>query len=67
MKTIKEQFQVNEWKLIAHLLVNGKDTTWGKLAIDFRINPSGNTDQRRKAANDIWRKFRRITKEYNFG
>jgi len=44
-------------RLIAHLLENGKDKNWYDLAIQFGIRPEGTKEQRKKAANDIWRNY----------
>ncbi len=39
------------------ILENGKDSSWLELARKHNIRPEGDTDQRRKSANDVWRKY----------
>lgn len=67
MEFIKDKFTGKEFKLIQEVLNTGRiksdgtKISWNELAIKFDIKPEGNRDQRRKAANDIWRKFIRIS------
>ena len=61
MKNSKNQFKVNEQALINDILTNGKqDRTWGELAIKYNIRPNVDLERRRKSANDVWRRWRRI-------
>lgn len=50
--------QTNQNQLINDLVRNGKQgRTWGELALIYNIKAHGNPEQRRKAANDIWRQY----------
>ena len=50
--------QTNQNQLINDLVRNGKQgRTWGELALIYNIKAHGSPEQRRKAANDIWRQF----------
>ena len=61
MKNSKNQFKVNEQALINDILTNGKQgRQWYDLAVQYNIRPNGNSIQRRKSANDIWRRWRKI-------
>ena len=61
MKNSKNQFKVNEQALINDILTNGKQgRNWGELATQYNIRPNGDAIQRRKSANDIWRRWRKI-------
>ena len=52
--------QTNQNQLINDLVRNGKQgRTWGELALIYNIKSHGNPEQRRKAANDIWRQYLR--------
>lgn len=67
MKNSKNQFKVNEQALINDILTNGKqDRTWGELAIQHNIRPNGDIEQRRKSANDIWRRYNKINGNIDF-
>ena len=64
MKNSKNQFKVNEQALINDILINGKNgRTWGELAIKYNIRPNVDLEQRRKSANDIWRRWKKINAE----
>lgn len=61
---LQEKFRPNEWRMIEAInnnMVSG--LTWLGLAIAYGIKPEGNTDQRRKAANDVYRKYKRLTEQ----
>ena len=50
--------QTNQNQLINDLVRNGKQgRTWGELALIYNIKSHGDPEQRRKAANDIWRQY----------
>lgn len=58
MSNIKNLFKDNEWMMIQDILNNGRTDTWGDLAIKYNIKLIGtNSEQQRKAANDVWRKY----------
>ena len=58
MKNSRNQFKVNEQTLINDILTNGKQgRTWYDLAVQYNIRPNGCEVQRRKSANDVWRRF----------
>ena len=62
MKNSKNQFKVNEQALINDILTNGKQgRTWYDLAVQYNIRPNGCEVQRRKSANDVWRRFNKTT------
>lgn len=64
MKNSKNQFKVNEQALINDILTNGKQNrTWGELAIQYNIRPNVDLERRRKSANDIWRRWKKINAE----
>lgn len=46
----------NKEKLINEVK-NGRTSTWLELANKYGIRPNGNNDQKKKAANDIWRNY----------
>ena len=53
--------QSNQERLITDLILNGKQgRTWGEIAYAHNIKSHGSPEQRRKAANDIWRKFNKL-------
>lgn len=61
MKNSKNQFKVNEQALINDILTNGKQgRQWYDLAVQYNIKPNGNSIQRRKSANDVWRRFNKL-------
>ena len=61
MKNSKNQFKVNEQALINDILTNGRQNrTWGELAIQYNIRPNVDLERRRKSANDVWRRWRKI-------
>ena len=61
MKNSKNQFKVNEQALINDILTNGKQgRQWYDLAVQYNIRPNGNSIQRVKSANDVWRRYNRI-------
>lgn len=62
MNNLKEKFESNEWAMIQALLTvpQVKDMTWYDIAVLFNIKPKGDYNQRRKASNDIWRKYNRL-------
>ena len=64
MKNSKHQFKNNEQALINDILRNGKqDRTWLELAIKYNIRPNVDLERRRKSANDIWRRWKKINAE----
>lgn len=63
MQNLKFLFSANEWKMISYINKNGKNESWLSLAQEFNIRPEGSSDQRRKSANDIWRKYLRKSLE----
>ena len=67
MKNSKNQFKVNEQALINDILTNGKQgRQWYDLAVQYSIRPNGNSIQRRKSANDIWRRFNKLQRNIDF-
>ena len=61
MKNSKNQFKVNEQALINDILTNGRTgRTWGELAIKYNIRPNVDLEKRRKSANDVWRRWKKI-------
>ena len=61
MKNSKNQFKVNEQALINDILTNGKQgRQWSDLAIQYNIRPNVDLERRRKSANDVWRRWRKI-------
>lgn len=61
---MKNQFKINEQSLINDVLTNGKQgRTWYEIAIKHNIRPEGDLEQRKKSANDIWRKYQRVSNE----
>lgn len=62
MNNLKEKFESNEWAMISSLLTvpQARNMTWYDLAVLFNIKPGGSYDQRRKASNDIWRKYNKL-------
>ena len=67
MKNSKNQFKVNEQALINDILINGRNgRTWGELAIQYNIRPNGDAIQRRKSANDVWRRFNKLQGNIDF-
>jgi len=66
MKNLKQKFASNEWNMIEHILNVGKgESSWNDLATTFLIKIGASTDQRRKAANDTWRKFTKLLQTNN--
>lgn len=62
MENLKKHFKQNEWNLITDILKNGKSNTWVYLAIKHNIRlVDTTTDQKKKAANDVWRKYQRLS------
>lgn len=60
MENLKKHFRQNEWNMIEHILNVGKEgTSWNDLAVTFLIRVGATSDQRRKASNDVWRRFLR--------
>lgn len=63
MSNLRKFFETNEWNLIQEVLSTGRrdddgnPIQWINLARRHGIKPGGDIDQRRKAANDIWRKY----------
>ena len=67
MKNSKNQFKINEQALINDILTNGKQgRQWYDLAVQYNIRPNGNSIQRRKSANDIWRRFNKLQRNIDF-
>lgn len=60
MKDIKSYFKENEWDMISHIERHGKTSSWLVFADIYYIKSSGTPDQRRKAANDIYRKYQKL-------
>ena len=58
---IKERFSESQWSLIQDVLNNGKQQSWFELAQKYNIRPEGTYTQRRKSANDVWRRFNKTT------
>jgi hypothetical protein len=56
-----KMFSMNANKdgLITHVITHGKDKSWYELAKKFNIRPGATPEQRKKAANDIWRAYKR--------
>lgn len=57
MQNLQNLFTSNQWELISDILQNGKSQSWLSLARKYGIRPEGNSEQRRKAANDVYRKY----------
>lgn len=57
MQEMKELFGEKEWSLIQDVTTNGRTTSWLELARKHSIREEGTNDQRRKSANDIFRKY----------
>lgn len=67
MENLKNKFASNEWNMIEHILNVGKgEASWNDLAITFQIKVGASSEQRRKASNDIWRKFNKLLQKNNF-
>lgn len=67
MKNSKHQFRNNEQALINDILRNGKQgRTWFQIAETYNIRPEGDSEQRKKSANDIWRRFNKINGNVDF-
>ena len=62
---LKENFSDQQWLLIQDILENGRQGSWYELAQKHNIRPEGTYSQRRKSANDIWRRFTRLTNHNN--
>lgn len=59
MQNLKSLFKQNEWNLVQDILENGKTDSWLNYARDYEIRPGTTSEQRRKAANDVYRKYLR--------
>ena len=58
---LQDKFTPNEWSMITAISEGKLGTaSWLEIALAFGIKPEGTSDQRRKAANDVWRKFKRL-------
>ena len=67
MKNSKYQFKNNEQALINDILRNGKQgRTWFQIAETYNIRPEGDSEQRKKSANDIWRRYNKLQGNFNF-
>ena len=67
MKNSKHQFRNNEQSLINDILTNGKQSrTWFEIAQTYNIRPDGGSEQRKKSANDIWRRFNKLQGNVDF-
>ena len=67
MKNSKNQFKVNEQALINDILTNGKQgRQWYDLAVQYNIRPNGDVIQKRKSANDVWRRFNKLQGNIDF-
>lgn len=60
MKELRSFFKQNEWNLIQSILKNGKTETWVSLAEKYNVKPEGDLNQKKKGANDIYRKYLRL-------
>lgn len=58
---LQEKFRENEWNMLQYILENGRNSNWLTLAFAFDIKPSGTPKQRRTAANDVYRRYLRLT------
>lgn len=66
MENLKNKFASNEWNMIEHILNVGKgEASWNDLAVTFQIKVGASTEQRRKASNDVWRKFIKLLQKNN--
>lgn len=66
MENLKNKFASNEWNMIEHILNVGKgEASWNDLAVTFQIKVGASTEQRRKASNDVWRKFNKLLQKNN--
>ena len=66
MENLKNKFASNEWNMIEHILNVGKgEASWNDLAITFQIKVGASSEQRRKASNDVWRKFNKLLQKNN--
>lgn len=57
---LQEKFKENEIAMINAIengIINREELTWFEIANIFLIKPEGTKEQKRKAANDIWRKY----------
>lgn len=63
MNNIKNLFKSNEWNMISSILKDGRSDTWFQLAVIHGIRPDGNGEQRKKSANDVWRKYLKKVKQ----
>lgn len=61
---IKEKFERNQWNLVQDFAA-GKldDLTWLQISEKYNIKPLGTDDQKRKASNDVWRKYLRLVEK----
>lgn len=59
MTNLKSLFKQNEWNLIQDILEKGKNNSWYELAVKYNIRMEGDHEQRKKSANDVWRKYLR--------
>lgn len=58
---IKEKFSGKEWQMVQDYSTGRlNNLTWYDIAVFYGIKPEGNPDQRRKGANDVWRKYLRL-------
>lgn len=57
MNNLQNLFTTKQWNLVSDILENGRNQSWLSLARKYEIKPEGNSEQRRKAANDIYRKY----------
>lgn len=64
---LQEKFKANEWNMIQSI-EDGMNSglTWLGLAIAYSIKPEGNADQRRKAANDVYRKYKKLVSQQSY-
>lgn len=66
MENLKNKFASNEWNMIEHILNVGKgEASWNDLAVTFQIKVGASSEQRRKASNDVWRKFNKLLQKNN--
>lgn len=66
MENLKNKFASNEWNMIEHILNVGKgEASWNDLAVTFQIKVGASSEQRKKASNDVWRKFNKLLQKNN--
>lgn len=61
MIEIQNRFKENEWSMIQYVIASNKMLRWEVYADMFGIKTEGTSKQRRVSANDIWRRYCRLT------